>query len=472
MAATALLLTGCGGPDLENPIILPEERELGARQHPRLLAEFGGEYAASEAAYARAIGEQLAEAAGLDGQCTFTLVNSDVVNAFAVPGCYIYITRGLMGIVNSEAELAAVLSHELGHIVAAHGRRQQQRSFWRQLGVVAIGLFTGSERLTRIAGEAAAYFTLRYSRGQEYQADELGIAYLAEIGYDPYAVEDMLAALGRHEDYLDRTLGRDEARAIPEWARTHPLTENRVERARDRARATGIAPDQLPEQEARYLRELDGLLYGDDPAQGFVIGRQFAHPILRIGFSSPAGFTLTNSPQAILIEGPKGMRGEFGLGRLGPGGLEAYAAALLEQVLSGTSGEVGPARSVLVNGVPALIVTARVAAEQGVVEINIATYATGSTAYHFILASPSDPTLVAPIADLFASFRMLNSSQIAALRPRTIQTVQARGGERPTDFARLMASEHPLDHFQMLNGLAPDATLSPGQWVKVVRFAG
>src|SRR3712207_3233779 len=172
----SLFLAGCSrDPEDYQPDIQESERQLGAEQHPQLLAEFGGSYDAPEAAYVRRLGEKVAAAAGLQGQCTFTLVNSDVVNAFAVPGCYIYMTRGLMSVVNSEAELASVLAHEVGHIVADHSERQQRRSLWRQLGVAAVGLFTGSERLTRLAGNAAQYFTLRYSRGQEFEADDLEI---------------------------------------------------------------------------------------------------------------------------------------------------------------------------------------------------------------------------------------------------------------------------------------------------------
>ncbi len=471
MLAASFTVAGCGGPGLDDPVILAEEQELGAQQHPQLLAEFGGIYEAPEADYARQLGERIASAAGLEGQCTFSLVNSDVVNAFAVPGCYIYITRGMMSIVNSEAELGAVLSHEVGHIVAVHGRRQQRRSFWRQLGVIAVGLVTGSEKLTRIAGQAAEYFTLRYSRSQEYQADDLGISYLASLGYDPYAVEDMLAALGRHEQYMVSTRGRDEARSIPEWARTHPLTDNRVERARAKAQETGIAPDQLPEQELAYLTQLDGLLYGDDPEQGFVIGRRFAHPVLRIGFAAPQGFTLTNSPQAILIEGPDGLRGEFGVGRVPPGGLDTYVAAIFDQLLRGAPADIGPAQAIVVNGVPALIVPATVRTEQGRVEINVAAYSgSGATAYHFIMAGQSSEGLRASIAELFASFQMLDAQQIASLRPRVIRTMQVSGRQPVAELARLMASEHPVDHFLMLNGLAPGESPSAGKLVKIVTF--
>ena len=127
--AASLLLTACDvspTPDY-TPQVKQEDREVARQQHPQLLAEFGGEWKGPEAAYVKEMGDKLADAAGLSGQCTFTMVNTDVVNAFAVPGCYIYVTRGLFGIVNSEAELASVIGHEIGHIVARHSERRQQR---------------------------------------------------------------------------------------------------------------------------------------------------------------------------------------------------------------------------------------------------------------------------------------------------------------------------------------------------------
>ncbi len=473
LAAALALLAGCGGGGDYEPEVRAKEKELGAQQHPLLLAEFGGAYRAPEAVYMRRVGQRIAAAADLDGECTFTLVNSDVVNAFAVPGCYIYVTRGLMGIVNSEAELASVLAHEVGHIVAAHNRKQQRRSLWRSIGVWAVGTITGSEDLTRIAGRAAEYFTLRYSRKQEYEADDLGVRYLAAAGYDPYAAGDMLDALGRHEQYMGRTRGRDEARAIPEWARTHPLAGNRVERAAETAAATGIADGALPELEAPYLRELDGLLYGDDPEQGFVDGRRFAHPVMRIGFEAPQGFTLTNSPQAILIEGPDGLRGEFGAGPMPPGGLTAYAEGLVRALLRGAAAEAGPAEAVLVNGIPALLLPVLVQTREGPIELSIAAYNGGDGgAYHFIMVgAPAEGTRNA-VAALFASFRLLSPEQARSLRPRLIRTVRVGPGQTPATFAGLMASDHPLDHFLMLNGRSSGQPLRPGELVKIVTFAG
>jgi predicted Zn-dependent protease len=471
LAAGLFMLTGCGGGDYE-PEVRADEKRIGAEQHPQLLAEFGGAYRAEEAAYARRVGEKVAAAAGLEGECTFTLVNSDVVNAFAVPGCYIYVTRGLMGIVNSEAELASVLAHEVGHIVAAHNRRQQRRSLWRSLGVWAVGAITGSEDLTRIAGRAAEYFTLRYSRKQEYEADDLGVRFLAAAGYDPWAASDMLGALGRHEQYMGRTRGRDEARAIPEWARTHPLAGNRVERAAQAAAATGIADGALPELEIPYLREVDGLLYGDDPAQGFVDGRRFAHPVMRIGFEAPEGFTLTNSPQAILIEAQNGLRGEFGGGPMPPGGLPAYAEGLIRALLRDTPAQAGPAERARINGLPALVVPVMVQTEQGAVELSIAVYdGGGGGAYHFILVGPPADQARAAIGALFGSFHLLSEEEARSLRPRLIRTVRVGPGQTPASLAALMASDHPLDHFLMLNGLAPGQALKPGELVKIITFA-
>jgi predicted Zn-dependent protease len=271
---------------------------------------------------------------------------------------------------------------------------------------------------------------------------------------------------------MNRTRGRDEARAIPEWARTHPLAGNRVERAATQAAATGIADGALPELETAYLREVDGLLYGDDPAQGFVDGRRFAHPVMRIGFEAPQGFTLTNSPQAILIEGPDGLRGEFGSGPMPPGGLPAYADGLIRTLLRGTPAQAGPAEPARINGLPALLVPVLVQTREGAIELSIAAYDGGDGgAYHFIMVAPPADASRAAIGALFASFRLLPPEEALSLRPRLIRTVRVGPGQTPATFAAVMASENPLDHFLMLNGRSSGEVLKPGELVKVVTYA-
>jgi predicted Zn-dependent protease len=278
----------------------------------------------------------------------------------------------------------------------------------------------------------------------------------------------MLDTLGRQEAFINRTRGRDEARSIPEWARTHPLAENRTQRAREAAANTGLAPDQRPEHEVRYLAQVDGLLYGDDPEQGFVIGRAFAHPIMRIAFEAPEGFTLTNSPQAILIEGPDGMRGEFGGGPMPAGGLESYTAAALEQLLGGAAVERGVVRPVIVNGVPALITEATVETQQGRLALSIAAYDGGRTAYHFIMLSSPEASAPPALAALFASFRLISEEEALSLRPRVIDSLRARAGDTVQSLAARMAGDNRVDHFLTLNGRSPDQPIRPGEPLKLV----
>lgn len=468
----ALILAGCGdpAPDDEPARVTPEERAFGAEQHPLLLAEFGGAYRAEEARYVAALGERLAAAAGLGDTCTFTLVNSDVVNAFAVPGCYIYITRGLAAIVGSEAELASVLGHELGHVAARHAQRQERRSLWRRLGVLAAGL-TGSERLTRLAGRAAQFFTLRYSRGQEYEADDYGIRYLQRAGYDVHAAGDMLAALGRQERFMGATGGRDAARSVPEWALSHPLTQHRIDRARAAAVATGLADDALPERTDAYLAEIDGLLYGDDPEQGFVTGRRFSHPGMRIGFEAPPGFSLTNSPQAIRLQGPEGIAGEFGGGALPPGGLEAYAEQLARQTAGDVPAEVAAATPASVNGIRTLLLDMRLTVRDAIVPVALAVYdAGGGRAYHFVVVSPPADASKAAVATLFRSFRRLSRGEAAQLRPRVIRVVRVGPNDTPATLTRRMADGAPAALFELLNARPADQPLTPGERVKLVTY--
>ena len=464
----SLALAACGGSPISDA-----ERRLGAEQHPQLLAEFGGAYPGEEAAYLAALGERLAAAADLGGQCTFTLINSDVVNAFAVPGCYIYVTRGLLALVNSEAELASVMAHELGHIARDHSERQERREMLRNLGVAAIGAITGSRELSHLAGTAATYFTLRYSRKHEYEADDFGLETLEKVGYDPHAEADMLVALERYQAFQERTRGVDEARSIPEWALTHPLTRHRVERAHKAAAEVTHDPDALPENEAGFLRHADGLLYGDDPEQGFVLGRRFAHPVMRIAFEAPPGFTLTNSPQAIGIEGPDGLRGEFSGGELPPGGLAGYAEALLGEALGQAPYQTVAADPVAVNGVPALLVQVTVATGQGHVPVSLAVFAPGGrAAYHFFMVSPPGRPAAEAIGALFRSFEVLGAAELATLKPRTIRVRTVGPGDTLQTMVGRMASERPLEQFLMLNGRTRSDPLRPGERVKLIEWAG
>ena len=207
-----------------------------------------------------------------------------------------------------------MLGHEVAHVAARHSKKRNTQSTLATIGSVLLGAVTGSSQLGNLAGQAGQYLVLGYSRNQEYQADNIGVRYLAQAGYDPFAAPDMLAALGAQSALEARLQGKQAEDSTPSWASTHPLTSDRVTRARALAQKTPAA-QRLRNRDA-FLAAIDGMLIDDDPRQGIVDGRTFRHPDLRIGFDAPQGYTMTNSPDAVTIEGRDG-QAQFGSGALG-----------------------------------------------------------------------------------------------------------------------------------------------------------
>ncbi len=452
------------------PVILPAERQQAAQQHPQILAEFGGEYQSPASDYVARIGAQTAAAAGVPGQCNFTVINTDVINAFAVPGCYIYITRGLLAVMNSEDELASVLGHEVGHVVADHSDRRANRGTIAGLGAVLVGVLSGSGELMNAAGQAAQVWTLGYSRDQEYESDDLGIRYMLANGYNPYAAADMLAALGAASSLDALTKGRDDAEAIPEWSRTHPLSENRVQRAIANANASGVPPTARAETIAPFLAATDNMIYGDDPEQGFILGRTFAHPTLKLAFEAPQGFSLTNSPQAVLITGPNNQRAMFSGGQL-QGDISQYTRTVLQNFLGEAQAQVGQIQLTDVHGFQAARLPARVQNSQGqFVDVAVTAYRfRPESAFHFITLAPANGGQ--DFASLLSSFRGLSDAEAAALRPRRIDVVTVGARDTVASLSSRMAFDsYQEERFRVINGLTPDQTLQAGQQVKIVVF--
>jgi len=438
-------------------------------QTPAQQAEqFGGLYQGDEADYVRRVGDRMAEVAGMRGRCTFNLLNSDVVNAFTDPNCNIFVTRGLVAAANSEAELAYVLGHEVGHVTARHSQGRQQTSILTQLGALIVGGLTRNSQIAQILGQGAQLYTLNYSREQEYQSDDLGIRYMVQAGYDPYASVDMLNQLIA-SDHLEGRVRERQTRETPEWARTHPLTQNRVTRAVDRARATRHTDNQLPEQEAPYFAAVDGMLVGDDPEQGFIEGRAFMHPQLRVAFEAPAGFSLTNSPQAVGVTGQNGEKAMFSGGRFS-GSLEDRAVTALRGAVGQTPVQLGQARRTTINGLEAVILPARAQTQSGAADMQVVVYRFGpDTAYHFItLAQAGRSNVFTPLIN---SVRRLSDSEAAALRPRVIDVVTVGRNDTVQSLAGRMAyRDYQLERFRTLNGLNANAALTPGQRVKLVVY--
>ena len=243
--------------------ISESDKATGAQAHPQLLAQYGGAYRGPQAAYVERVARRVAPQSGLSNaptDWTVTLLDSPVENAFAIPGGYVYVTRQLLALMNSEAELASVLGHEVGHVAARHATKRNTRATIGGLAAAAIGAVTRSDIAGRAAGFGTQLYTLGFSRNQEYEADGLGVRYIAAAGYTPYAAADMLAELNDETQLQAAVAGR--ASSTPSWMSTHPNGADRVARAQQLAQATG-APDTTERQDTSFLRMLDGLPYDD-----------------------------------------------------------------------------------------------------------------------------------------------------------------------------------------------------------------
>jgi len=470
-AAVALTPVAAQAPRYLNPRDVAEAQQ----QHAALIQEFGGAETGARAAYVESIGRRVGAYSGVasPGQTLhFTTLNSAVSNAMSVPGGYVYITRQLLTLMDDESQLAFALGHEVGHIAANHAHiRQQYANRTDILGV--LGAIFGSmiggpigSAAAQMAQQRSQLATLSFSREQEYQADELGLRYLTAAGYDPEGGPGILAALARSSALELRVQGRTN-RQTPEWASTHPLSENRMQRALAEARATGRLGKGLRNRDL-FLSELEGLFVDDDPAQGIIEGATFTHPDLKIQFSVPQGYRMQNGTDAVTISGSAG-KAQF---RQGPPNLDQAILYAFRQL---TEGQVQLAipqpQRTTVNGMPAAYTTARTQTSSGVVDASVFAYQWApDRVYYFVMMTPGGYG-IQPFAPMINSLRRITPQEAAAIRPRIIHVVGVAPGDTVQSLASRMAyRDFQLDRFLSLNGLAANSRLAPGQKVKLVIY--
>lgn len=448
--------------------ISQSEMRQGQQAHPQLLEEFGGAFDRPQADYVRRVGQRIAVQSNLSNaerDFNITLLNSPVNNAFAIPGGYVYVTRQLVALMNDEAELAAVLGHEVGHIAARHSSSRSTTNTIGTIGSVLLGVLTGNQQIAQIAGQAAQLYTLRFSRQQEFQSDDLGVQYLASGGYDPTAMGTVLAQLDAQNTLDARLAGRD-ARSQPSFASTHPDPGSRVNRALQRARQTGVSG---PRNRDQFLNAIDGMLYGDDPRQGIVDGRVFRHPVLGLRFAIPPGFAMSNGTRAVSVTG-QGGQAQFTTAPF-RGDLGDY----VRRVFGGLSQNQGlpnvDIRGTRINGLEAAYATTRANTQQGQVDVTVFAYAFDrDSAYHWLIIAPAGRG-IGPFGSMIESVARLSPQEAAQVRAREIDVVTVRPGDTSERIAESMAyQDGRLDRFLVLNGLRRGQPLQPGQRVKTIVF--
>src|SRR3954454_21417128 len=314
----------------------PQDVAQSQREHAQIILELGGAETGSRAAYVESIGRRVSAYSGVanPGQpLHFTTLNSPVENAFSVPGGYVYITRQLMTIMDDESQLAFALGHEVGHIAANHAHIREAYARRNPMGVFGqiVGAIFGPSIMSSVIQNRAKLDTLSFSREQEYQADTLGLRYMIQAGYDPVGAAALLAGLTRATALESQVQGQKN-RQTPEWARTHPLSENRMQRALAEARATGRLGTGVRNRDI-FLDRIEGMFVDDDPAQGVIDGAAFTHPDLRIQFRVPTGYLMSNGTDAVTISGSAG-KAQFRGGRY-QGSLDNAILGAYQQLTGG-----------------------------------------------------------------------------------------------------------------------------------------
>jgi len=483
------LLVGCGT-QVVNPVsgraersVMDESSEVaeGRKAHPQILAEYGVVADTRLQAYVNQIGQRLAQQSHRTQLVwTFTVLDSSEINAFALPGGFIYITRGLMAYLNDEAELAGVLGHEIGHVTARHGAQQATRQQTAGAGVIAATLLgavlegAGVDGATRLANQVsqglAAGRLASYSRDQETQADRLGAEYLARNRYNPRNMIEVIAVLKAQERYA-ADQARAEGRAAPSapnWLASHPSNDKRLADITQFASAYGGGFQD--DGRNRYLQAIDGMTFGDSREQGVVRGRQFFHEGLGIALTAPQGWTVQNAAEAISLINGAGDAGV--IVRLVPEKSGRTHEEIIRQLFNPSEGRVEKRQ---LNGLPATHFSGLRRDDRGAVRPIQVSVVTGPAQRMFLLLyaardANARQRSLAQMEQAENSFRPLGAAEAALARPYVLRSAPTpRGGlaqiaRSAPDPARAEAQ------LRLLNGVyGGGEEPAPGTMIKLVQ---
>lgn len=395
---------------------------------------------------------------------TFTVVDAPAVNAFALPGGYIYVTRGILAHLNSEAELAGVLGHEIGHVTARHSAAQYSKQTAGTLGLLLGQIFVPELRpFGQAAEQGLGLLFLKFGRDDELEADRLGASYATTQGWDPQGVSNMLETLGRLSEGTDR-------KGVPNWLSTHPMPEDRVVRLEQQvAQLRSQATRDLAVNRAQYLQRVDGLMFGDNPREGVQRGNAFLHPDMRFRLEFPQGWHIQNTPQQVVAQPPGG--GGFVFLQL----VQARGSRL-QDVAAADLGQTGlqyvDGGETQVNGLPAFIGTFRGQTQQmGDVVLRAAWISHNRQVFRLAgLASTQNYRQLQQAVDASVrSFQPLSAGEAERIRPNVIEIYTVRQGDTWESIANGPGNRLvPAQTLAIINGVAPQERPQPGDRVKVV----
>jgi len=444
-----------------------QEKAIGEASHPEILAEFGMVEDPQLQEYFSRIGLELA---GISHRpqlaWKFTVLDTPVVNAFAVPGGYIYLTRGILGHMNNEAEMAGVVGHEIGHVTARHSVTQlsQQQLLGLGLGIGSI-LSPTFRQLGSLAETGLSVLLLKYSRDHERQSDQLGLQYMSQAGYDPSQVS-------RFFELFER-MSEGEGERLPNWLSSHPAPPDRV-------KATSALAEKIKQENAgrqfkvnaeQLMERVDGIVFGDNPREGYVEQGKFLHPDLRFQLDVPQGWKVQNTKSVVTFLEPNG-GAAIQLTLVPPKSgetPEAVAAAIRNQ--EGVQFIEGD--RIQIAGANAYVGRYRVQDSQGGIVAVLAAFVPYNKNMYQIAGLTSESafsTYARSFENTIRGFRQLSDPRILAVQPDRIRVQTAKKGDTLRSISGIQkTSRITIEELSLLNRLDPDQPLASGARVKVVR---
>lgn len=433
---------------------------IGAQQHPKILAAYGGEYAnvKLERMVAGIVGKLVTVSDNPSQVYQISILDSPVINAFALPGGYLYVSRGLLALANDSSELAAVIAHEMAHVTAEHGVKRQRKEAEAELASRVVTEVLADKSAGRRALARGKVALAQFSRNQELEADAIGIAALFEAGFDAYSAArfqetmDAFSRLSSGGDVGDNSL---------DFLATHPSTPQRIALALGHARKFGPRGQGEVGREA-YLAGLEGMLFGDSPNEGFVRGNSYAHVGLGIAIDFPEGFKVENRPEAVLAAGEDGAAVRFD-------GAEVPADQSLTDYLA--SGWVegldrASVRPLILNGIEAA--NARALVDRWAFDITV--LRVEGSVYRILTAVPAvGVDLDALSRQTREGFRILSPQEKAQIQPLRVRIARAQSDDSVRTLSANMAGfDDRQSAFRVFNGMAADEEVKAGELYKFV----
>lgn len=470
---TAAYLGGCAANPVtgkQDFVLMSEEQEisLGRKAHAQILQQYSPYDDPALQAYVSELVEELSAKSHRD-QLLFhvTVLDSPQVNAFALPGGYLYITRGIMAYMNSEAELAGVLGHEIGHVTARHGVRQQSSAQVAGILSTAVAIATGSREIANATNIAGTALIRGYGREHELEADRLGAEYLARVGYDPEEMINVVGILASQEEF-DKQIAKEEGReprAYHGTFSTHPSNDLRLQeviRAANKYRSKNSR-----DNDGQFLKLTNGMTLGPSEKDGVLRGNKFYHKDLDITLTFPEGWKIDNLPDRLIAAN----KTKDAVMQITLRDLNKRQSP--KQFIESEFGDkLRSEQEVVTESFKGYTAITKTKTPFGTQDTRIAAIFKGKQVYQF-LAAAKDPNLLKKHdKDFLAtvnSLRKLKSSEHTLAESRKIKLITAKKGDT---FAKLAKnsplSSHPEEQLRLLNGMYPDGEPVPGQAIKIV----